>query len=367
MNITRNNYEEYFLLYADGELNSSDKAAVESFVSIHPDLAEELDMLMESILATTDIIMPNKHLLLKTEEWNEENLTSIQQQMLLLLDNELPAEDATELTQEIAKDPILQKDWSILQQTRLAETVTEMPGKESLYRNERDRKPIPIGWVKWMAAAAVVAGIGWYGLSFINGNKTVEGPSVARVNEVKKAGNNNSTAPALKENNEENKATNSTVLNSPVDEKQPSALQKTESAGKEELSKNRKATTVNQQGIQPNNVPVPLNTNSVIKAPELAVQEIKTPANNYLAVAHPKEIENSYALPVKEPNNSEGSLAQQAIYNEDAIDEPEYVNIAGARIKKQKLRGIFRNVTRTVGRTFDKSNVAQADVASLNK
>ena len=368
MNITRNNYEEYFLLYADGELNSSDKAAVESFVSIHPDLAEELDMLMESILATTDIIMPNKHLLLKTEEWNEENLTSIQQQMLLLLDNEIPAEKATELTQAIAKDPILQKDWSILQQTRLAATEIEMPGKESLYRNERDRRPIPIGWVKWMAAAAVVAGIGWYGLTFINNDKTIEGPSVAGVSEVQKAGNNNSPAPALKENNEENKATNSTVLNSPVDEKQPTALQKTESAGKEELSKNRKATTVNQQGVKPNNVPVPLNTNPVIKAPELAVQENnKTPANNYLAVAPPKEIENSYALPVKEPNNSEGSLAQQVIYKEDAFDEPEYVNIAGARIKKQKLRGIFRNVTRTVGRTFDKSNVAQADVASLNK
>ena len=56
MNITRNNYEEYFLLYADGELNATDKQAVENFLTIHPDLAEELDMLMEAVLIGCGVV-----------------------------------------------------------------------------------------------------------------------------------------------------------------------------------------------------------------------------------------------------------------------------------------------------------------------
>ena len=42
MNINRDNYEEFFLLYADNELSVQEKNAVEDFVRQHPDLEEEL-------------------------------------------------------------------------------------------------------------------------------------------------------------------------------------------------------------------------------------------------------------------------------------------------------------------------------------
>ncbi|MES2646925.1 MAG: hypothetical protein V4717_08635 [Bacteroidota bacterium] len=366
MNITRNNYEEFFLLYADGELTHSDKAAVERFVSIHPDLGEELEMLMESVLETTDITMPGKHLLFKAEEWSEENLTGTQKQMLLLLDNELPAETSAELKQAIATDPLLQKDWSVLLQTQLPAASIEMPVKENLYRREKDRRPIPIGWVKWMAAAAVVAGIGWYSLSLINGNKTIDGPTVAGITDDKKSNNSSDKISVIKEKLPENKVSNTTGLTIPAEEKQPSANTKNTAATETVLVKN-KQSQINQLPVQKKDVPVPAVPVTAIKAPVVAIRENNTPPNNYIAAADPKETVTSKALPISEPNLPEGSLAQQTIYNEDAVEEPEYVNIAGARIKKQKLRGIFRNVTRTVGRTFDKSNVAQADVASLNK
>ncbi len=364
MTITRNNYEEFFLLYADGELNDSDKAVVEKFVSIHPDLGEELEMLMESVLETTDITMPGKHLLMKAEEWKEENLTGTQQQMLLLLDKELPAEVGAELTQAIAGDPILQKDWSSLLQTQLPVAVVEMPGKESLYRYERDRKPIPIGWVKWMAAAAVVAGIGWYSLSLINEGKNIDPPTVAGITEGKKSDSTKGEISLPKAILPENKLSNETVVTTTQEVgKQPSTITENKAATETVLVKNKQAQ-INRLPVQTKDVPAPVAPITSIKTPDVAIRENNSPSNNY--IADPKETITK-AVPVSQPNFIEGSITHQAIYNEDAVDEPEYVNIAGARIKKQKLRGIFRNVTRTVGRTFDKSNVAQADVPSLNK
>ena len=47
MSITRHNYEEYFILYMDNELSSDDRRMVEVFVQQHPDLKEELDILLQ--------------------------------------------------------------------------------------------------------------------------------------------------------------------------------------------------------------------------------------------------------------------------------------------------------------------------------
>jgi len=44
--ITRNNYEEFFLDYIEGEINAPDKVALESFLVQNPDLKKELDEMM---------------------------------------------------------------------------------------------------------------------------------------------------------------------------------------------------------------------------------------------------------------------------------------------------------------------------------
>lgn len=45
--ITRNNYEEFFIDYIEGEINAQDKVALESFLVQNPDLKEELEEMMD--------------------------------------------------------------------------------------------------------------------------------------------------------------------------------------------------------------------------------------------------------------------------------------------------------------------------------
>ena len=66
MNITRHNYEEYFVLYMDNELGSDDRRQVELFVQENADLKEELDWMQQShLVADTSVVFDNKDQLMK--------------------------------------------------------------------------------------------------------------------------------------------------------------------------------------------------------------------------------------------------------------------------------------------------------------
>src|SRR5689334_11890050 len=71
MQINRQSYEEYFLLYADGELNESERRAVEEFIDQNPDLAGELSILQDTVFESdSSIVFENKELLFKDETGN---------------------------------------------------------------------------------------------------------------------------------------------------------------------------------------------------------------------------------------------------------------------------------------------------------
>lgn len=69
MNLTRHNYEEYFLLYVDGELAGDDRLAVEAFLQEHPDLGEQMDDLRQTVLSPADDVFTiDKTLLYRPQE-----------------------------------------------------------------------------------------------------------------------------------------------------------------------------------------------------------------------------------------------------------------------------------------------------------
>ncbi len=69
MHINRHTYEEFFLLYNDGELSMEERKAVEDFVRENPDLEPELVMLGEAVFAPDEsIVFENKDDLYRHEK-----------------------------------------------------------------------------------------------------------------------------------------------------------------------------------------------------------------------------------------------------------------------------------------------------------
>jgi hypothetical protein len=62
------NYEEFFLLYIDNELNESGKEAVEKFVLQHPQLQDEFTLLKQTVLPQEKITFSNKKSLYRKED-----------------------------------------------------------------------------------------------------------------------------------------------------------------------------------------------------------------------------------------------------------------------------------------------------------
>lgn len=156
--ITLRNYEEYFILYVDNELDASQKAMVESFAAQHPQLAGELDALMNTKLPLEEVSFAGKEDLLSPAM----KLNSVDESLLLYIDDELlPAEKAV-VAGRIETDAAYALQHSLLLQTKLnaAETVS-YPDKKELYRHEREVVPFTF-WMR-MAAAVILLLIGtWF-------------------------------------------------------------------------------------------------------------------------------------------------------------------------------------------------------------
>ncbi|MDP9041549.1 MAG: hypothetical protein M3N30_06170 [Bacteroidota bacterium] len=68
MDINRNNYETFFLLYLDGELKPPEMLQVENFVRENPDLHKEFSVLQQAVLLPGDEVFENKESLFRKEQ-----------------------------------------------------------------------------------------------------------------------------------------------------------------------------------------------------------------------------------------------------------------------------------------------------------
>jgi hypothetical protein len=166
MNINLHNYETFFLMYVDNELLAAEREMVEAFVGEYPYLREELELLQDTVLQMEDDMIIDKTSLLKSaavEEW-----------MLLHVDNELTGDAKDKLLQHIQSNESLQKDWKLLQQTKLdSQEVCVFEDKALLYRKEKS-KLIRFAYVRWAAAAALIAAGFFVGVNMLNKPKGAE-------------------------------------------------------------------------------------------------------------------------------------------------------------------------------------------------
>jgi hypothetical protein len=146
--ITLDNYEEYFILYLDNELDQNQVQRVESFLQQHPHLQIELDMLMETKLPLEEISFDKTSLL-------SVNMPShiVEEDLLLLIDNELQESRKKVVQLELSSNLEYQQQYQQILRTKLDPSeVVVHPNKKELYRHETR----VIGLAVWMRIAAAL-------------------------------------------------------------------------------------------------------------------------------------------------------------------------------------------------------------------
>lgn len=161
--ITRDNYEVFFVMYIDDELNATERGAVEQFVQQNPDLEEELVMLQQSVLRPDDsIVFEQKENLFRHATHAAINEENCEEYFVLYGDDELTNEEKDKVEQFVYKHPQYQADFELIQQVKLVpDNTLNFPDKTYLYRSEEnDVRVIAFHWWRFAAAAVTLLIIG---------------------------------------------------------------------------------------------------------------------------------------------------------------------------------------------------------------
>jgi hypothetical protein len=363
MNITRHNYEEYFILYMDNELGSDDRRQVELFVQENTDLKEELELLLQSKLTPdTSIVFDLKEQLMKSSPGELIRETNYNEWLLLYIDNELTAAQKMAAEELVANHPAIRTELELLQKTKLQpEQTIIFRNKESLYRREEKVRVISLQWRRIAVAAVLLIALGTSVFIALNkkDNSGTELANVKKNNEqpVLKSTDENSSDQQKQESiKSENQLapenSNNEIKNG--DEqlavKNESVQPDKKSTTNEERNKQRTSLPVNQDAPViadvntekgTNNLPLPKNNPNV--NPELnKVNE------NVIARIDPIEKKNltdfneNKQTPRVTPDGNKPLDNIVAAVSKEPVEQIE-TEQAG---KKNKLRGFFRKVTR---------------------
>jgi len=179
MDINRNNYEEYFLLYADNELTDSEKAEVLIFLKQNKDLEQEFRMIHHTICKPDATVeMADKSFLFRGNAGMFINENNYEEIFVLYHDNELTDKQKKETEDFLSQHAPLRNEFELIGLARLVpEDALIFPNKKKLYKKEKTGKVVPV--VFWRAlVAAVFIGFGlWIALLYIQ--KGRQKPAIA--------------------------------------------------------------------------------------------------------------------------------------------------------------------------------------------
>ena len=353
MNITRHNYEEYFILYMDNELGDDDRRMVEAFVLQHPDLKEELDQLLQyKLLPDTDILFPGKEELIKINGESPVTLTNYEEWLVLYTDNELDGGQRKAVEKFMTENPSVEKELFLFQRSKLQPEQIIFPNKESLYRREEKVKILPARW--WRAVAAVlILAVGLSAVIVITNRPSIVKNDIA----VKNSGSenntprDNSTQPIKKESPvavpglSDNTAHQTAVIHNT---RQPDRDRVTQE-NKNIIVKNNNAAVKNK---------IPVNIPSAVKKEEPVIADNNRPSNNLPQPLYNPAIKKNIVpddavaniTPSKEIINPKESFTTAPVTNVIAASYTNNNNDAGQLEEggtNKKNRGFLRKLTRT--------------------
>ena len=367
MKINRHNYETFFLLYVDKELSAADIKAVDVFVKENPDLQIELAMLQQTVVKADDIVLEKKDWL-----YMEEELTALQENLLLYADDELTTPDKKSVETLLTNNKAALAEWDILTQTKLQpDMAVVFADKRSLYKKEGGRV---VGFKWWRAAAAaVLLGFAlWTGVSVYKNNYKTTTGSTELVNNNKTKPKQietgipakNTTTLSEKKLSAENITSTKTKNNTVVIEKIKPAVEKNKDP-KNNVTATEIVAEKNGNNKKPgNNLPQPslqnINRN---RSNETIVVGVLPENNNSSRVSGSNDVEvkikpkeNTTNTLIAGGNNNktdQNAIAVQVVNNKttDGENNNRYLNVDDDKEKRTTLGGFIRKAKRVIERT----------------
>jgi len=151
--ITRNNYEEFFLDYIEGEISAPDKVALESFLIQNPDLKKELDEMMDVNIKCEYITISEESDSLKAIPF-QENFDDF---CIAKIEGDLNSYENEAFDNYMASNPKSEKELSLYQKTKLeADQTIIFREKKSLKRRNKGLIIRQFIYTTLAAAASIV-------------------------------------------------------------------------------------------------------------------------------------------------------------------------------------------------------------------
>ena len=355
MDINRNNYEEYFLLYADDELSKAERKIVEVFVKENPEFREEFCMLKLTInIPDDEIKLEDKTFLFKNESFFIINKNNYEEAFIHYHDNELSEKEKLETENFVAQHPGLKSEFDLIGKAKLfSETSIVYPDKKELYRKEKSGKVIPM--MRWRyAAVAVLIGFGlWVSVPYFTNHDT-KTPVVAQTKETKSAESSTQNFTPKEPEKEKSQVasvagkepTIDNVIKKSNSEKPISQERKKNVIAKNEIVKNevkmtRPSLTKNIQQLKQE----PVEAVAIHAPDEKVHNKVENFQKSIEEEAH-NPVENS--RPEVQPN-----YAQTASFTDASANNNNYVfyDIPAEEFRKSKVGGFLKKVRRIVERT----------------
>lgn len=344
MNINNENYEEYYLLYADNELSAEQRKIVEMFVKANPQLQKEWDELMATIQSPDNISLVDKSFLFKRPGDGFIDTFNYEKRFVEYHDGELSDEERAFVLNFLKEHSELKQDFDLIACSYLAPDAKVLfPNKESLYR--RGALVRYAFFVRMTAAAAILGFIVWFGtrlsqkpVESTKGNISIVQPAQPNVNVPHiNSPQENPSQPKVQTTADKPKKVND---NNRVDEK--NIVTKEIKKNERKISPDTEIPEIKDAPQQPTEIAamLPVKNNNL-------VSELKTTAS----VTEPAEIIPHTDIDVTPVKIS--TPAHYATFQQDA-NENDYVftDIPAENIQRSKL-GIF---IKKVKRTIDRNN-----------
>ncbi len=339
MNINRTNYENYFLLYVDGELSTLEMQAVDRFTAENTDLQLELQILLDTkLLPENTGHFVDKHLLYRSSE-HTINEFNYEEQFLLFIDEELSNEGKEQTIQFVAAHPELNKSLELLKQTILPVENIIFPNKELLFR-KADRKPIVIGW-RSLAVAAAMIGMIFFVWNLIP--NTEINTSVVKINPIQPSPNKpaalNNAAIENSTSVKDLALANKPQINSNprtviVNKNHYNELKNTENLISEKESIAMMQAPKRLTDLESNAEIMPKNNTESFSNTSNGLLSNADQSNQITNVANNSAAENDQPV-----------FRQSVLKELDTDDENKSLYVAGLELNKDKLRGFFRKAS----------------------